>query len=156
MRLIIAAVGERMPTWVNDAMAEYMKRMPKHLKIEVLEIAMSNRVKQPDIQKAMQDEAQRLLSNTPSNAHHVVLDGGGQNWSSVQLSLHLQRWQTLGKPVCLSIGGPDGHAKSLLDVADQTWSLGALTLPHPLVRIIIAEQLYRAASMLANHPYHRA
>lgn len=156
MRVIIAAVGERMPSWVDAAVSEYSKRLPKHLKLDVMEIPLGNRVKQPDVQKVMQDEGVRLHAVLPANSHRVALDGRGQLWSSEQLAQQLSRWQALGKPIALMIGGPDGHASSVLREAHQQWSLGPLTLPHPLVRIVLAEQIYRAASMLGNHPYHRA
>jgi 23S rRNA (pseudouridine1915-N3)-methyltransferase len=97
-----------------------------------------------------------VLAALPKNALVVALDGRGREWSSGQLSQRLEHWRGQGRDLAFLIGGPEGHAPEVLQRSDETWSLGALTLPHMLVRLLVAEQLYRAASMLANHPYHRA
>ena len=96
-----------------------------------------------------------MLAAIPKSAHVVALDGRGKPWSSEELSVQLERWRMLGKDLAFLIGGADGLDAPVLDRADQRWSLGPLTLPHPIVRIVLAEQLYRAVSLLGNHPYHR-
>src|SRR5579885_1493093 len=100
-------------------------------------------------------EGERMLAALPKAAHVVALDAAGAAWRSEELAARLQRWRLLGKDLAFLIGGPDGLAPAVLARADERWSLGPLTLPHPLVRILVAEQLYRAASLLAGHPYHR-
>jgi 23S rRNA (pseudouridine1915-N3)-methyltransferase len=103
----------------------------------------------------MADEAAALLAAIPRDAHVVALDGRGKAWSSEDLAAQLERWRMQGRDLAFLIGGPDGLAPAVLARADQRWSLGPATLPHPLVRIVVAEQLYRAVSQLGNHPYHR-
>jgi 23S rRNA (pseudouridine1915-N3)-methyltransferase len=106
--------------------------------------------------RAMQDEGAAILAALPRDTHVIALDGGGKTWSSEELADQLARWRMSGRDLAFLIGGPDGHAPEVLARAEQRWSLGPLTLPHMLVRLVVAEQLYRAATMLAGHPYHRA
>lgn len=151
MRAHLIAVGERMPAWVQQGFAEYTKRLSRELPLELIEVSAKSR----DPARAMAEEGAALLVAIPKGAHVVALDGRGKPWSSEELAQQLQRWRMQGKDLALLIGGADGFAPDVLDRADQKWSLGPATLPHPLVRIVVAEQLYRAASLLANHPYHR-
>ena len=109
-----------------------------------------------DTAKAMADEGARVLAALPKNAHVIALDGRGRMHSSEQLAVRLEHWRGQGRDLAFLIGGPEGHAPEVLQRADETWSLGPLTLPHMLVRLVLAEQVYRAAALLANHPYHRA
>ena len=152
MRATLIAVGDRMPSWVTDGFAEYGKRLSRELPLQLLEVTPKTR---GDPARVKSDEGQAILAAIPKNAHVVALDGRGATWSSEQLSEQLSRWRMLGKDIAFLIGGADGFAPHVLQRAEQTWSLGPLTLPHPLVRIVLAEQLYRAVSLLANHPYHR-
>lgn len=152
MRAYLIAVGERMPAWVQSGYAEYAKRLSRELPLELIEVAAKSR----DPARAMSEEGAALLAAIPKGAHAVALDGRGKDWSSEELAQQLARWRMQGKDLAFLIGGADGFASKVLDRAEQKWSLGPATLPHPLVRIVIAEQLYRAASLLANHPYHRA
>ena len=122
----------------------------------MLEIEPGLRGKGRDAVRATHDEGGRVLAALPKNTLVVALDGRGREWSSQQLSQRLEHWRGQGRDLAFLIGGPEGHAPEVLQRADETWSLGPLTLPHMLVRLLVAEQLYRAASMLANHPYHRA
>jgi 23S rRNA (pseudouridine1915-N3)-methyltransferase len=108
-----------------------------------------------DAARATADEGARVLLALPKQATVVALDGGGRTWSSEQLAQRLEHWRGQGRDLALLIGGPEGHAPDVLARADESWSLGPLTLPHMLVRLVAAEQLYRAAALLANHPYHR-
>ena len=152
MRAFLIAVGERMPAWVQQGFAEYAKRLSRELPLELIEVAAKSR----DPARAMTEEGAALLAAIPKGAHIVALDGRGRAWSSEELAQQLARWRMQGKDLAFLIGGADGFASTVLDRADQKWSLRPATLPHPLVRIVVVEQIYRAASLLANHPYHRA
>lgn len=156
MKARLIAVGERPPGWVAEGLAEYRKRLSHWLPLELVEVAPGLRGRQRDTARAIQDEGARVLAAIPASAHVLLLDGTGKPWSSEQLAQQLQHWRMLGQDLALVIGGPEGHAAAVRARADTVWSLGPLTLPHMLVRLLVAEQLFRAAAMLANHPYHRA
>jgi 23S rRNA (pseudouridine1915-N3)-methyltransferase len=156
MRARLIAVGERMPGWVAEGFAEYRKRLSHELPLELIELKPGMRGKGRDDVRAMQDEGAAILAALPRDTHVIALDGGGKTWSSEELADQLARWRMSGRDLAFLIGGPDGHAPEVLARAEQRWSLGPLTLPHMLVRLVVAEQLYRAATMLAGHPYHRA
>jgi len=155
MRGKLIAVGERMPGWVAEGFAEYAKRLSRRLPLELVEIKPGARGKGRDDARAVADEGAVLLAALPRDAHVIVLDGHGTVWSSEQLADQLSNWRMAGRDLAFLIGGPDGHARDVLQRADQRWSLGALTLPHMLVRLVVAEQLYRAVTILNGHPYHR-
>jgi 23S rRNA (pseudouridine1915-N3)-methyltransferase len=156
VRARIIAIGERMPDWVAQGFAEYRKRLAHELPLELVELKPGARGKGRDDARAIHDEGAALLAALPRDAHAVALDGGGKPWSSDELAAQLARWRMSGRDLALLIGGPDGHAPEVLARAEQRWSLGPLTLPHMLVRLVLAEQLYRATTILAGHPYHRA
>ena len=156
MRARIIAVGECMPGWVAEGFAEYRKRLSHELPLELLELKPGARGKGRDDARAMQDEGAAILAALPRDTHVIALDGGGKPWSSEALAEQLAQWRMAGRDLAFLIGGPDGHAPEVLARADQSWSLGPLTLPHMLVRLLLAEQLYRAATIVAGHPYHRA
>lgn len=156
MKARLVAVGERAPSWVADGFAEYRKRLSHWLPLELVEIEPGLRGKGRDTARATADEGARVLAALPKSAHLVALDAGGRAWSSEELAQRLQHWRNGGRDLAFVIGGPEGHASEVIAVADERWSLGPLTLPHMLVRLVVAEQLYRAAALLANHPYHRA
>jgi 23S rRNA (pseudouridine1915-N3)-methyltransferase len=156
MRTRLISVGERMPAWVAEGFAEYRKRLSRELPLDLVEIPLGNRGKSRDPVRAMSDEGQAVLAALSKDTHIVALDGRGKTWSSEQLAEQLAAWRMQGRDLAILIGGPDGHAAEVLERAHQRWSLGPLTLPHMLVRLVVAEQLYRAATMLAGHPYHRA
>lgn len=153
MRARIVAVGERMPAWVAEGFAEYQKRLSRELPLELVEIKPPARGR--DLKRAMTEEGDALLAAVPRDAHVLALDGRGSPWSSDQLAEQLKRWRMDGRDLAFLIGGAEGHAEAVLQRADQRWSLGSLTLPHMLVRLVVAEQLYRATTILAGHPYHR-
>lgn len=155
MRARLIAVGERMPGWVAEGFAEYLKRLSRDLPLELVEIKPGARGKGRDDARAMADEGAALLAALPRDVHVVALDGRGTAWSSDQLSGQLSNWRMAGRDLALLIGGPDGHAREVLQRAHQRWSLSPLTLPHMLVRLVVAEQLYRAVTILNGHPYHR-
>jgi 23S rRNA (pseudouridine1915-N3)-methyltransferase len=151
----LIAVGERAPTWVAQGFGEYQKRLSHWLPLELVEIEPGLRGKGRDAVRATFDEGQRVLAALPKSAQVIALDGRGTPWTSEQLAQRLEYWRGLGRDLALLIGGPEGHAPDVIARADEQWSLGPLTLPHMLVRLVAAEQLYRAAALLVNHPYHR-
>lgn len=156
MKARLIAVGERAPGWVAEGFSEYQKRLSHWLPLELVEVTPGLRGKHRDANRAMQDEGQRVLAALPKQAHVVALDGRGKPYSSEQLAQRMEAWRQQGSDVAFLIGGPEGHAPEVLSAAHERWSLGPLTLPHMLVRLVLAEQVYRACSLLANHPYHRA
>lgn len=157
MKLRLVAIGTRMPAWVDTGFQDYAQRLPaRELKLDLVELPLATRgSKNPDPERAKQAEGAQLLERTRDH-HRIVLDERGSAWSSVELAARLKAWMQSGRDVALMVGGPDGHAADVLAQADERWSLSKLTLPHGLVRVLIAEQIYRAWSLTANHPYHRA
>jgi 23S rRNA (pseudouridine1915-N3)-methyltransferase len=155
MKIRLLAVGQKMPAWVTDGYQEYAKRLPADCALELVEISPGHRSKSSSKEKAMQQEAAALQKAIRPQEHLVVLDVLGKPWSTEQLSGHLSQWRMDGHDVALVIGGPVGIAPTLLAQAKQRWSLSSLTLPHPLVRVVVAEQIYRAWTLLQGHPYHK-
>lgn len=158
MKVRIIAAGGRMPAWVQEGYAEYAKRLPRELALEMVEIPLGQRGQKNSpalIEKARQKEGEAMLAALGPRDHLVALDVKGKPWSTEQLSEQLQGWQMQGENVSLLIGGPDGLSADCLSRAHQRWSLSPLTLPHPLVRVLLAEQIYRAWTLLAGHPYHK-
>ena len=156
MKARLIAVGERAPSWVAEGFGEYQKRLAHWLPLELVEVAPGLRGKGRDTARATADEGARVLAALPKQAHVVALDGRGKPYSSELLAQRLEAWRQQGRDLAFLIVGPEGHADEVLAQAQERWSLGPLTLPHMLVRLVLAEQLYRACSLLANHPYHRA
>lgn len=144
-----------MPDWVEAGYAEYAKRLPRDLQIDMVELPLAVRSKNTDIQKAMEKEGEAMMAAIGKNEQVIALDVGGKAWSTSQLAENLAAWKMSGDNFCLLIGGPDGLSPAVLQMAAIKWSLSPLTLPHPLVRIVLIEQLYRASSILQNHPYHK-
>ncbi len=155
MKLRILAVGHNMPNWINAGVDEYLKRMPRDCRLELLEITPIKRNKSTPIAKAMQLEAQAIEKHLDESQHTIALEVLGQPWSTEQLAKKMSTWQQTGRHLNFIIGGADGLTPELSNQANEKWSLSNLTLPHPLVRVLLAEQLYRAWSLLNNHPYHR-
>ena len=145
-----------MPDWVSAGYNEYARRMPPELPLDLVEIPMAHRGKNPDIPRLMQRESDAILAAVNPRDRVIALEVGGRPWSTEALAGKLEGWQLEGQDVCFLVGGPDGLAPACRQRADQQWSLSPLTLPHPLVRVVLAEQLYRAWSITRNHPYHRA
>ena len=155
MQIHLISVGSRMPAWVEAGYKEYAKRLPKECELLLKEIAPGQRGKNRDLARIIEDEGERMMAAIPKDSTLVALDLAGKPWSTAELSATLKRWLESGRSVSLLVGGPEGLAASVKKRADEAWSLSPLTFPHPLVRIIAAEQLYRAWSILNNHPYHR-
>jgi 23S rRNA (pseudouridine1915-N3)-methyltransferase len=156
MQLLVAAVGQRMPRWVNEAWNEYSRRMPPGLSLSVREVPLAKRGKNADVRRLTAVESSALLAAMPPRARIIALDVKGQAWSTQKLATNLEEWMGEGRDLGFMIGGPDGISPDIMQKADNRWSLGPLTLPHPLVRVVLAEQLYRAWTISQNHPYHRA
>lgn len=144
-----------MPDWVEAGAAAYLKRMPNECRVRIQEIPAAKRGKQSDLARITHEEGERLIRAIQPASHVVALDLGGQPWSTADLAEKMRAWQGVQQHVCFLVGGPDGLDRDCLARADEAWSLSPLTFPHPLVRVILAEQLYRAWSLLNNHPYHR-
>jgi len=155
MRVSLVAVGTRMPDWVEAGVAEYRKRLPPEIDFDIREIALAKRGKNADIARAIAQEGEAMLNAIPARDHVIALDVKGKSYSTEQFAALLAEWQMSGDHVSLLVGGPDGLANACLERAQARWSLSALTLPHPLVRVLVAEQLYRAWTINNNHPYHR-
>ncbi|MBC7657569.1 MAG: 23S rRNA (pseudouridine(1915)-N(3))-methyltransferase RlmH [Frankiaceae bacterium] len=155
MKAVLIAVGERAPDWVASGFSEYQKRLSHWLPLAQVEVGPGVRRKGRDAGRVTSDEGARVLGALPKHAHVVCLDGRGKPHGSEQLAQRLEAWRQGGRDLAFLIGGPEGHAPEVLSAADESWSLGPMTLPHMLVRLVLAEQLYRACSLLANHPYHR-
>jgi 23S rRNA (pseudouridine1915-N3)-methyltransferase len=154
VRIHLVAVGERLPSWAAEAIADYRRRMPRGLVLEERAVA-SGALAGRSPEHCREEEARRLRAAIPARARRIVLDPRGEAWSSETLARRLAQWRMEGRPVALLIGGAEGLDEALRAEAEAAWSLGPMTLPHALVRVIVVEQLYRAAMMLANHPYHR-
>ena len=155
MRIHLIAVGKRMPEWVTAGFEEYRKRMPPECRLELVEIAAGQRGKGADLARLQREEGEKMLAAIPRGAEVVALDAGGKRVDTEGLSRWLEGWLAGGRDVALLVGGPEGLAPACLERADRRWSLSPLTFPHPLVRILVAEQLYRAVSIVKGHPYHR-
>ncbi|GEK72261.1 MULTISPECIES: 23S rRNA (pseudouridine(1915)-N(3))-methyltransferase RlmH [Halomonas] len=155
MKVRLLAVGTKMPDWVTKGVEEYRKRLPRDFALEIEEIAPGARGKNADTRRAIAQESERLRARLKGDEHLVALEVGGKTWSTEQLAAQAEDWRLGGRDVVLLVGGPDGLDPALSASADQRWSLSPLTLPHPLVRILLAEQLYRAWTLMVGHPYHR-
>lgn len=155
MKLQLIAVGTKMPNWVTVGFQEYKGRFPSDMPLELIEIPAGKRGKNADIDRILYKEGESMLSHCGRNDHIITLDIPGKMWTTSELATQLERWKQTGKNIALLVGGPEGLAPHCKSMADQCWSLSPLTLPHPLVRILVAESLYRAYSLTCNHPYHR-
>ena len=155
MRIGVIAVGTRMPGWVQQGVEEYCKRLPRELKPAWREIALARRGRELSAQQASAAEGAQMLKALPAADRVIALEVGGRRISTQGLADPLRQWQMSGDNYSFLIGGPDGLAPDCMERADYSWSLSDLTLPHPLVRVVLAEQLYRAWTITVNHPYHR-
>ena len=144
-----------MPDWVDNAYHDYAKRFVSSCRLNLIEVTAGKRTKSADIARIVRDEGERVLAAIPANCGIIALERTGKEQTTAQLAHHLQTWLGDGVDIALLIGGPEGLAQTCINKAAHVWSLSQLTLPHPLVRVILAEQLYRAWSMLNHLPYHR-
>lgn len=157
MKLVVVAVGHRMPAWVDAAFDDYARRMPREAQLKLIEVKPEARGEQEgrNIERVTEAEAKRIAAALPKGAAKIVLDERGLTCTTRELSQTMAAWQMEGRDVAFIIGGADGLAPAIKADADRLWSLSPLTLPHALVRVVLAEQLYRAHTILRNHPYHR-
>ena len=155
MRVTVLALGHRMPSWIQEGWNEYVKRMPPEVRVELVELKPEDRGAGRSVERAKQLEGERVLEALPANSTLIALDERGKAVSTQGLSVMLSEWMRDGSHPVFAIGGADGHADEVRTRASKLVSLSALTLPHALVRVVLAEQLYRAWTILARHPYHR-
>jgi 23S rRNA (pseudouridine1915-N3)-methyltransferase len=155
MIIHLIAIGDKMPAWISQGYAEYAKRLPHSCQLRLSEIPPGKRGKQTDLKRIVEEEGRRMLNAVPKNCLIIALEVNGKAWSTAQLSENMHHWLHDGRDIALLVGGPEGLSMEARQAAQITWSLSPLTLPHPLVRVIVSEQIYRAWSLLNNHPYHR-
>jgi 23S rRNA (pseudouridine1915-N3)-methyltransferase len=157
LKLNVLAVGHRPPAWVTAGFEDYARRMPKELPIALLEVKPGRRDGDSagQIARARAEEAERIVAAIPAGSVKIALDERGKTLTTMQVAQHLEAWMGEGRDLCFIIGGADGLDEGIKRGADLLMSLSALTMPHALVRVVLAEQLYRAAMLIRNHPYHR-
>jgi 23S rRNA (pseudouridine1915-N3)-methyltransferase len=155
MQIHLIAVGRKMPQWVEQAYSEYARRMPRHCSLNLIEINAGKRGKSVDVARINREEGVRLLQAVPVGSRVIALERTGKEKDTQQLAHSMENWLANGQDVSLLIGGPEGLSQACMESADECWSLSKLTMAHPLVRVVLAEQLYRAWSIIANLPYHR-
>lgn len=155
MKVKLIAVGTRMPDWVSTGYHEFSKRLNDDVRLELVEIAAGKRGKSVDIARLTEKEGEAQLAAVANNDRVIALEVHGKPWSTEDLSQKLRQWLAEGRNISLLVGGPEGLSADASARADEQWSLSPLTLPHPLVRVLLAEQIYRAWTLLKGHPYHR-
>ncbi|MBN1238178.1 MAG: 23S rRNA (pseudouridine(1915)-N(3))-methyltransferase RlmH [Gammaproteobacteria bacterium] len=156
MRILLLTATNRQPAWIVDGYEDYARRLRGRCTLELIEIPLAKRTAGTPPARAVEQEGERMLAAVPAAAHVVALSERGTAWSTPELAARLDEWTAIGAPVCLLVGGPDGLSPACSARAAEHWSLSRLTLPHGLVRVVAAEALYRAWSVLEGHPYHRA
>lgn len=155
LKITLVACGNKMPSWVNEAASDFSKRLQEYVKFNLTEIPLAKRGKNNDLSRILEKEAALIIAALPNGARIITLEIAGETFSSERFAAKLAQLSLSNSHLCIVIGGPEGLAPSVLAHANERWSLSALTLPHPLVRIILLEGLYRAYSILNNHPYHK-
>lgn len=155
MQIHLISVGNNMPLWVQQGFQEYAKRLPRECELILKEIPAGKRGKNSDVARIVKEEGDKMLAAIPLRTHVITLDILGKSWATTDLAMNFKLWLESGQNITLLVGGPEGLAEAVKERANQSWSLSNLTLPHPMVRIVVAEQIYRAWSILNNHPYHR-
>lgn len=156
MKFFILAVGNKLPDWVRAGYFEYIKRLPRETAVHLIEIKPEKRVSGKQTEQLLFAEYQRIRAVLPADSQIVVLDESGQQWTTVKFANVIKQWMTDGGTVAFIIGGADGLHPDIKRTAADMIALSKLTLPHGLVRVLLAEQLYRAISIIKGHPYHRA
>lgn len=155
MKIRLLTITHKSPAWIQEGYEDYAKRLPPSCALELIEIPAEKRTANADLKRIMEREGEKMLAAIKPQHHVIALDKGGKSWTSEQLSSQLSGWLQSGENIDLLVGGPEGISPACLARARETWSLSALTFPHLLVRLIVAEQVYRAWSILQNSPYHR-
>lgn len=156
MRIQVVSPASKLPDWVSVGVGEYQKRLPPPWALSWDDIRLPKRATKGTVSKLVEQEGELILSRVSPHSQLIALDVQGKTLSTHAMAKKLGRLSDQGQSLTLAIGGPDGLSKAVLSAADEVWSLSALTLPHPLVRVVVAEQIYRCWSLLHNHPYHRA
>ncbi|MFG6667441.1 23S rRNA (pseudouridine(1915)-N(3))-methyltransferase RlmH [Halomonas sp. HNIBRBA4712] len=155
MKVRLLAVGTKMPGWVEEGVRTYQKRLPREFSLEIEEIALGARGKNADIARARALEGERIREKLRGDELIIALEVNGKSLSTEALASEVGEWRMQGRDIAILVGGPDGLEPAVSAEAHRRWSLSALTLPHPLVRVMLAEQLYRAWTLQIGHPYHR-
>ena len=155
MQVRLITVGSKMPAWVETGYQEYNRRLGQEVRLELIETPLNRRSKGANVNRLQEKEATHMLAAVGTGDLIITLEIGGKAWSTDQLAQNMGGWLQDGRNVSLLVGGPEGLHPLCLARANLRWSLSALTLPHPLVRVVVAEQIYRAWSILRNHPYHK-
>lgn len=156
MKVRVLSIGTKMPDWVKQGIDEYKKRMRGDLDYSIVELPMAKRAKTSSIEQCMRKESEAILAAIPTGDYVVALDVTGNSFSTEQLAQKISDFRQSGDNLSLLIGGPDGLSSECLAKSAERWSLSALTFPHPLVRVLLTEQFYRAVSIIKGHPYHRS
>ncbi len=144
-----------MPAWISEGVLEFSKRLKEYATVNLIEIPLNKRGKSTDLTRILEKEALQMSAAIPNGARIIALDLSGDAFSSEKLAVRVEQLQQISSHLCFLIGGPEGLAATVLARSDERWSLSELTLPHPLVRIILLEALYRSWSIINNHPYHK-
>ncbi|MBN9228625.1 MULTISPECIES: 23S rRNA (pseudouridine(1915)-N(3))-methyltransferase RlmH [Legionella] len=155
LKITIITLGNKMPDWVTQGSNEYAKRLNDGIQLKIIEIPLIRRSKSSDLSRIMEKESALMKEALPNNARIIALEIEGKAFSSEELALKISQLNQTTSHLCFLIGGPEGLSQDILKLCDDRWSLSKLTLPHPLVRIILLETLYRAWSIINNHPYHK-
>ncbi|MCW8471917.1 23S rRNA (pseudouridine(1915)-N(3))-methyltransferase RlmH [Fluoribacter gormanii] len=155
LKITIITLGNKMPDWVTQGSNEYAKRLNDGVQLKITEIPLIRRSKSSDLSRVLEKESVLIKEALPNNARIIALEIEGKSFSSEELACKISQLQQISSHLCFIIGGPEGLSQEILKLCDERWSLSKLTLPHPLVRIILLEALYRAWSIINNHPYHK-
>jgi 23S rRNA (pseudouridine1915-N3)-methyltransferase len=155
MRIRLLTITQKTPSWIQEGYTDYIKRLPAACTLELVEIHAEKRLANADIKRITEREGEKMLSCIKPHHYVIALDVKGALWSTEQLSQQLANWQQAGRNIDLLVGGPEGLAPACLLKANEKWSLSPLTFPHIIVRLLVAEQIYRAWTILEKHPYHR-
>jgi 23S rRNA (pseudouridine1915-N3)-methyltransferase len=155
LKITVITLGNKMPDWVNQGTNDYAKRFNDGIQLKLIEIPLIRRSKSSDFARIMEKEAALIKEALPLGARLIALEIGGKSYSSEELALKITQLQHTASHLCFLIGGPEGLSQETLMLCNERWSLSKLTLPHPLVRIVLLETLYRAWSIINNHPYHK-
>jgi 23S rRNA (pseudouridine1915-N3)-methyltransferase len=155
MKIRLLTITHKSPSWIQEGYDDYAKRLPPSCSLELIEIPAEKRTVNADLKRIMEREGEKMLAAIKPGHHVIALDKGGKNWTSEQLSSQLSNWLQSGCNIDLLVGGPEGISPACQKAARESWSLSTLTFPHLIVRLIVAEQIYRAWSILQNSPYHR-
>lgn len=155
LKITIISLNNKLPDWIITGSNEYLKRFKEGLQVKLIELPLTHRNKNSDINRVLDKESAQLLSSIPNGAFKIALDSRGTSFNSEELALKITKIQQYNSHLCLLIGGPEGLSQEVLNICADKWSLSKLTLPHPLVRIFLLETLYRSWSIMNNHPYHK-